>query len=190
MLRFFATIFAIAFFGALAIVALAFALDKKKTAPSPKPKIDFATNPNFISSLEKAKEIKSFFSDVAKRHNGTLNIVKYNIDGIDSIDFEAEKQNPFIYFRLRLPRGYNADLALIKDLNNSLEARNICREKYLQEIYAMDSSGLSAIGIDPYDIVYDIIMGDDPLESILYYKYLCPCNLVGDDRDFFVRALN
>lgn len=152
--------------------------------------LDFINNPEFCSALNEARKIKSFFEKAAAKQNGSVMIVTNNIDNPDNIDWSLEKYSSLVYFRVCLPFGYSAyTLDELKNSSISDEERNALINSYLLNNFCASKEEIAALGLDPYDIVYDMVQGDEQYEGILYYKFLCPCGLKGNDRDIFINSV-
>ena len=156
---------------------------------------DLVNSKEFQDALEEAKNIRKVFLEATKISGGTVIIVKNDIDNLEKIDWERDKFNYLIYFRVQLEYGYSLYLDWLKnDLNHNGEPlteseRNSFIENYLQNIYGKSKSEIEQLGLDPRDIVYDTVRGEDDCESILYYRIVCPCGLKGDSRDVFINEL-
>ncbi len=137
--------------------------------------------PEFIKALEEAKMIKRFFLDSTIKNGGNVSIVKYDVDNPDNLIQNLENTNQLIYFRIDTKLTYSA-LWPLDDSDFSPEERAKCLEK----IFGADFEKIIKLGINPYR---DLAYRDNLEKGIIYYKYLCPCNLMGDERDVFINAL-
>ncbi len=168
------------------IIGIIYILEKSNGKTNAKVSDIFNTN-EFQTDLARAKEIKSFFEDIAHDKDGILSICKYDIDHPDKIDFEYEKRNPLIYFRLRLRYGYSDYLD--ESQNLPLPYRDEWMNKQLIMVFGKSIKDIENFGLSPHDMLYDIQRGDDNCEAVLYYKFYCPCGLKGDDRDMFINKI-
>lgn len=154
---------------------------------------DIVNSQEFQKSLAKALKIKQFFKKAADKDGGSVIVVKYNhdLEFGEHIDWSGEKYNSCVFFRVRLEYGYNTYLDVLheKYLDDSISAA--MTDAYLVEVFGMNTADILAEGlVSPYDIAFDMKKGDDDCEGILFYKFLCPCGLRGDDRDIFIDAIN
>ncbi len=142
----------------------------------------------FQTRLQRAREIKSFFED-AVGSKGNVMVVKCDIDHPEKVDYSYEENNPLIYFRVYLDFGYGTEVEAMLRSNRSQEENIAFINGYLKEHYGKTMEEVTAFGLDPYDVVYDTKPCDDDCDSVLYYKFLCPCGLKGDARDRFIKKI-
>lgn len=152
-------------------------------------------SPEFQDALKKAKTFKHFFEGGTQKLGGSVMVVKYNIDKPDEIDFSLEQHNFVVYFRVALELGSSSYLTWLKS-GCTYDGKPITDTEridylngYLKDKFGKDMDSVKALGLDPYDVVYDMEQGDNEYETILYYPFCCPCGLKGADRDIFINEL-
>lgn len=147
-------------------------------------------NSEYNDALNEARKKKSFFENVATKQNGSVYVVANNIDNPDTIDWSREQYSQLIYFRVCLPNGYSPyTIEQLKNPSLSDDERKNVIDSYLLNYFYASQEEISALGIDPSYIVYDMVQGESAYEGILYYKFVCPCGLRGKERDNFINDL-
>ncbi len=142
----------------------------------------------FQERLQRAREIKAFF-ETAIGNKGNVMVVKCDIDHPEELDYSREKYSELVYFRVYLDYGYGKEVEAMLRSNRSQEENIAFINGYLKEHYGKTMEEVTAFGLDPYDVVYDTKACDDDCDSVLYYKFLCPCGLKGDARDRFIKEI-
>lgn len=143
---------------------------------------------DFQEAIKKAKVIKSIFQKAASKGEGFLRIetdITGNYNNYYSISYDRD---PFIYFRLYLEYGATAYLTTMKDFNDQATIENLTN-KYLYEVFDKTSEEMIEAGVDIEEIINNTKI-EGPTESLLFYRFPCPCGLKGSDRQIFIDKLN
>lgn len=180
----------------IVVVAIAIGIAMGNASNEADYKNEMIQSEEFQTALKRAREIKKFFQDAvsSQEHGGSVMVLKFNIDKEN--DWPKELDNPLVYFRVHFEFGkslYRDYYKSGRDYNGnplSDEQRIEYMNMYLEEQYGKDKNEIEELGLDPYDIAYDTEPCDgSEYETILYYKFYCPCELKGDERDIFIEQL-
>lgn len=147
---------------------------------------------NILNSIEfnqaiiQARRIKLFFEDAVKLNNGHISL-RLNVLSCDPQYRQLncpDEYNHLLYFRAVLGTGYERILNQLKNGNISDVEKRSLEDAYLKGIYGKTRDEIVELGINWSNLIYDVESIDHD-DSLLYYKFYCPCELMGDERKMF-----
>ena len=149
---------------------------------------NFKNSSEFQSAIEKAKQMRQVFVEVTSRWGGSVMMVQCDIDNPDNVDYNFEKYNRLMYFRVALEDTPWAYIRMVKEWDGSDEIKQELIDKCINNIFEKSAKQLEDVGINPTDVIYNI-KSTGKYEGVLYYPFVCPCQLEGTQRSIFIKAL-